>query len=176
MVSEESVRYSTQVLFPGQLLRGIYHCGGCVAAGLVIHRKWNVPLADNPLISIVDDNDLSRAALENLVISLGFSTRTYASAQSFLQSLAIAETRCLILDVQMPQMSGLELQDHLAQTGVKIPIIFVTAYADGTAKARALDAGAVCFLHKSLDLQGRRLADCLHAALSKRDGPAPASR
>jgi FixJ family two-component response regulator len=157
-------------------LRGIYYCGGCVAAGLVIHRKWNVPLADNPLISIVDDNDLSRAALENLVISLGFSTRTYASAQSFLQSLAIAETRCLILDVQMPQMSGLELQDHLAQAGVKIPIIFVTAYADGTAKARALDAGAVCFLHKSLDLQGRRLADCLHAALSKRDGPPPASR
>ena len=130
-------------------------------------------MADNPLVSIVDDNDLSRAALENLVISLGFSARTYASAQSFLQSSAIAETRCLILDVQMPQMSGLELQDHLAQGGVEIPIIFVTAYADETAKARALDAGAVCFLHKSLDLGGRRLADCLHVALSKRDGPAP---
>ena len=129
-------------------------------------------MADNPLIAIVDDNDLSRAGLESLVTSLGFSARTYASAQSFLQSPAIAETRCLILDVQMPQMSGLELQDRLAQGGVDIPIIFVTAYADETAKARALDAGAVCFLHKPSDLQGRRLADCLHVALSKGDGPA----
>jgi FixJ family two-component response regulator len=173
---DKSTLSSTQVLFPGWSLRGTipYQCGECVGAGLFTHQEWDGPLAEIPLISIVDDNDLSRAAIENLVTSLGFSTRTFASAESFLRSSSIAETRCLLLDVQMPQMSGLELQDHLAQSGVDIPIIFVTAYPDETSKARALNGGAICFLHKSLDLNGPRLADCLHAALSKREGPAPA--
>jgi FixJ family two-component response regulator len=130
-------------------------------------------LGEIPLISIVDDNDLSRAAIENLVTSLGFSARTFPSAESFLQSSSVAETRCLILDVQMPQMSGLELQDHLAQGGVDIPIIFITAYPDETTRTRALNAGAVCFLHKSLDLKGSRLTDCLHAALGRRPEPTP---
>jgi FixJ family two-component response regulator len=126
------------------------------------------------LISIVDDDDLIRAAVENLVRSLGFSARAFASAESFLQSSLVTETRCLILDVQMPKMSGVELQEHLSHLGFKIPIIFITAYPDETVKARALNAGAVCFLHKPLDLKGPRLVDCLNVALGRRNGPTSA--
>jgi FixJ family two-component response regulator len=138
------------------------------------YGEWNEPLTEIPLISIVDDDDLTRAAIENLVRSLGFSARTFASAETFLQSSSVAETQCLILDVQMPKMSGVELQDHLSHSGFDIPIIFITAYPDETVKARALNAGAICFLHKPLDLQGPRLVDCLYAALSRGKGPAPA--
>jgi FixJ family two-component response regulator len=134
----------------------------------------NERLTGLPLISIVDDHSLIRATLEDLVRSLGFSVRTFASAESFLQSSSMGETRCLILDVQMPKMSGVELQDHLSQNGFDIPIIFITAYSDEAIKERALKAGAICFLRKPLDL-GRRLIDCLHAALDRGRGPAPAT-
>jgi FixJ family two-component response regulator len=107
------------------------------------------------------------------VRSLGLTARTFASAESFLQSSSMAKTRCLILDVNMSGMSGLELQDHLSRLGSEIPIIFITAYPDETIKARALSAGAICFLHKPIDLQGRRLVDCLHAALDRGKGPDP---
>jgi FixJ family two-component response regulator len=132
-------------------------------------------VAEPPVISIVDDDDLFRAAMEGLVRSLGFSVRTFPSAESFLQSSSVAETRCLILDVQMGKMSGVDLQDQLSDTGSDIPIIFITAYRDETVKARALDAGAICFLHKPLELQGPRLLDCIYAALGRRRGPAPAA-
>ena len=128
-----------------------------------------------PLISIVDDDDLVRLAVASLVRSLGLAAHTFASAESFLQSSLVAETRCLILDVQMPGMSGLELQNHLTHLGSEIPIIFITAYPDETVKARALNAGAICFLHKPVELQGRRLVDCLYAALDRGKGPAPVS-
>jgi FixJ family two-component response regulator len=83
-----------------------------------------------PLISIVDDDDNVRAATESLVRSLGLKTRTFASAESLLQSSSLLETQCLILDVQMPNMSGIELQDRLLKLGFEIPIIFITAYPD----------------------------------------------
>lgn len=67
----------------------------------------------------------------------------------------------------MPNMSGLELQEHLSHLGFDIPIIFITAYPDDAVRTRAMDAGAVCFLHKPADLQGGRLADCLNDALSR---------
>jgi FixJ family two-component response regulator len=132
-------------------------------------------LAEVPLISIVDDDDLTRSALESLVRSLGLGAHTFASAESFLQSSSVAETRCLILDVHMPGMSGLELQDHLSRLGSEIPIIFITAYSDETIKARALSAGAICFLHKPIDLRGRRLLDCLYTALDRGKGTSPVS-
>jgi FixJ family two-component response regulator len=128
-------------------------------------------LAETPLISIVDDDDLFRAAIESLVRSLGLTTRTFASAEAFLQSSVVAETRCLVLDVQLPKMSGVELQHHLSHLGFDIPIVFITAYPDESVKARALKAGAICFLHKPVDLQGRRLADCLYSALDRGKGP-----
>jgi FixJ family two-component response regulator len=130
-------------------------------------------LAETSLISIVDDDDLVRAAIESLVRSLGLTTRTFASAEAFLQSSVVAETRCLVLDVQLPKMSGVELQHRLSHLGFEIPIIFITAYRDETVKVRALNAGAICFLYKPLDLQGGRLADCLYAALDRGKGPAP---
>jgi FixJ family two-component response regulator len=73
----------------------------------------------------------------------------------------------------MPKMSGVDLQDHLCRNGSNIPIIFITAYSDEAVKARALNAGAVCFLQKPLDLQGPRLVDCLYAALRRPRGPVP---
>jgi FixJ family two-component response regulator len=137
------------------------------------YREWNEPLTEIPLISIVDDDDLTRAAVESLVRSLGFSACTFASAESFLRSSSVLKTRCLILDVQMPKMSGVDLQDYLSRNGTDIPIIFITAYSDEAVKARALNAGAVCFLQKPLDLQGPRLVDCLYAALRRPNGPVP---
>jgi FixJ family two-component response regulator len=132
------------------------------------------PLREVPLISIVDDHALTRETIKDLVRSLGFSALTFASAESFLQSSSIAETGCLVLDVQMPKMSGLDLQDHLSQIGFDIPIIFVTGYPDASTKARALSAGAICYLQKPLELQGVRFNDCLHAALSRGGRPPPA--
>jgi FixJ family two-component response regulator len=130
-------------------------------------------LTEIPLISIVDDDDLSRASMQELVRSLGFSVRTFVSAASFLQSTAVAETRCLILDLQMPEMSGISLQDHLARRGMDIPIIFITAFPDEDTKMRALNAGAICYLHKPLDLRGPLLRECIEAALERGKGPRP---
>jgi FixJ family two-component response regulator len=130
-------------------------------------------LIETPLISIVDDDEWIRGALEALVRSLGFATRTFASAEAFLQSSVVGETRCLILDVQLPKMGGVELQHHLSHLGFEIPIIFITAYPDERVKARALNGGAICFLHKPIDLHGRRLVDCLHEALDRGKGLSP---
>ena len=124
-------------------------------------------MTEIPLISIVDDDDTVRAATESLVRSLGFKTRTFASAESFLQSSSLSGTRCLILDVQMPNMGGIELQDHLCKLGFKIPIIFMTAYPDESVRQRALQAGAVGFLLKPFEVYGQRFVNCLHEALKK---------
>jgi FixJ family two-component response regulator len=130
-------------------------------------------VTDIPLISIVDDDDTVRAATKSLVGSLGFESRTFASAESFLQSSSLLETRCLILDVQMPNMSGIELQDRLSQLGFEIPIIFITAYPDDAIRERALQAGAVAFLHKPFEVHGQRFVDSLFVALERHKGPGP---
>ena len=153
---------STQVLF---LEPKCYFLDKRPVAPTAAGMGASEPLTGIALISIVDDHTLTRATIEDLVRSLGFSARTFASAKSFLQSSSISETACIILDVQMPEMSGLDLQDHLSQKGFDIPIVFITAGADETIKARALNAGAIGFLQKPLDLQG--LADCLHVALGR---------
>jgi FixJ family two-component response regulator len=126
-----------------------------------------------PLISIVDDDDTVRAATESLVRSLGFETRTFASAESFLQSSSLQATRCLILDVQMPNMSGIELQERLSDLGFEIPIIFVTAYPDEAVRQRAMEAGADAFLLKPFEIHGQRFVDCLFEALKQDKRSAP---
>jgi FixJ family two-component response regulator len=118
-----------------------------------------------PVISIVDDDDLCREAVEHLVRSLGLTACAFASAELCLRSPRLKETRCLIADIQMPTMDGFELQQQLSELGFAIPIIFVTAFPDDAVKTRAMDAGAVCFLNKPLDLGGGRLAACLQRAL-----------
>jgi FixJ family two-component response regulator len=128
---------------------------------------------DIPLISIVDDDGTVRAATESLVRSLGFKTRTFESADSFLQSSTPQETQCLILDVQMPNMSGIELQDSLSELGFEIPIIFITAYPDEDVRQRAMEAGAVAFLLKPLEVHGQRFSDCLLEALNRNKRSAP---
>jgi FixJ family two-component response regulator len=142
-----------------------------VAGSVLLYRWWNERLAEVPIISIVDDDDLFRWAIEKLVKSLGLTACAFSSAESYLQSSWVKQTQCLIADVQMPNMGGLELQERLSQLGFDIPIIFITAYPNEVVRTKAMNAGAVCFLHKPLDLRGRRVADCLQAALSRPKGP-----
>jgi len=101
-----------------------------------------------PLISIVDDDEALRNSLDDLVQSIGFRTQGFPSAEAFLNSSQARDTACLILDVRMPGMNGLDLQRRIVVTGWRIPIIFITSHADDNARARALEAGAVAFLHK----------------------------
>jgi FixJ family two-component response regulator len=122
-------------------------------------------VSKGPVISIVEDDAAVRAAMENLVRSLGFDVYTFASAEEFLQSYRMAETACLISDVQMPNMSGVELQAHLADRGFSIPTIFMTAFPDESVKRRAMDAGAVGFLHKPFN--GKALSQCILDAFSQ---------
>ena len=107
-----------------------------------------------PIISIVDDDDFFRNSLDNLIRSVGFRVQGFSSAESFLNSDQVRDTACLILDVRMPGMSGLELQRQIAAANWRIPIIFVTSYADGDEQAQALDAGAVDYLYKPFREEG----------------------
>jgi FixJ family two-component response regulator len=101
-----------------------------------------------PLISIVDDDDFFRNSLDNLIRSAGFRVQGFSSAEAFLDSDQVRDTACLILDVRMPGMSGLELQRQIVAANRRIPIIFVTSHADGDEQAQALQVGAVDYLYK----------------------------
>ena len=104
--------------------------------------------AKNPLIWIVDDDDALRSSLENLIRSVGWRVQCFSSAEGFLKSNRMHETGCLILDVRMRGMSGLELQRQMVVANSHAPIIFITAYEDDDRRRQALEAGAVAFLHK----------------------------
>ncbi len=101
-----------------------------------------------PLISIIDDDDAHRSSLENLIRSVGLRAQGFSSAEAFLSSNRMPETRCLVLDVRMPEMSGPELQRRMAVANSPIPIIFITAHEDDAQRTQAFEAGAVAFLHK----------------------------
>jgi FixJ family two-component response regulator len=118
---------------------------------------------ETALISIVDDDESIREAIQSLLRSVGFRVQTYASAEQFLQSAQSETTACLILDVRMPGMSGLELQRRLMATQCRIPIVFVTAHGDEEARTRALQEGAVEFLLKPFSEEA--LLDAIQAAL-----------
>jgi FixJ family two-component response regulator len=100
------------------------------------------------LISIVDDDESIRRTTTLLIQSFGFHAATFESAESLLMSSQLQETSCLIVDVQMPGMNGLQLQRYLAASGYKIPIIFITAYDNKESRQQAMQAGAVAFLSK----------------------------
>jgi FixJ family two-component response regulator len=127
-------------------------------------------LPEIPLISIVDDDALFRQAVEQLMRSHGLAARTFVSAESYLRSCCVKETRCLIADVHMPNMTGLELQERLSHLGFDIPIIFITAHPDDATRTTAMNAGAIGFLHKPFDLRGQRLVDCVQDALHRARG------
>ena len=122
-----------------------------------------------PLISIVDDDDSLRNSLNNLMRSVGFGVQGFSSAEAFLNSNHLDDTACLILDVRMPGMSGLELQRQLMAADCQIPIVFITSHGDDDARSRALAAGAVEFLYKPF--REEALLNAIHTALkSKEDG------
>lgn len=118
----------------------------------------------DPVISIVDDDAGVREATTALVRSLGYRAATFASGAEFLASARLDDTSCLITDLQMPGMTGLELQRRLIADGRHLPIIFVTASAGTQAREEAAAAGAAAFLHKPLG--DETLIACLDAALA----------
>ena len=107
---------------------------------------------DKFIVMIVDDDESVRRAARRLIKSYGFPVETFASADDFLASGRLSETACLVLDVQMPGLNGLELQSRLvAAGGHQVPIIFITAFSDENARAQALKAGALCYLVKPFE-------------------------
>ena len=117
------------------------------------------------LVAIVDDDDLMRGALQGLLKAVGLPARTFASAEEFLSSGQYRETACLIADIRMPGMSGLELQAKLNAEHCRIPTIFITAHGDTKMRMQALRAGAVEFLSKPFDDEA--LLDSVRAALER---------
>ena len=100
------------------------------------------------MISIVDDDESVRNATKALIRSLGYHVATFASAEEFLKSERLHDTACLISDVQMPGLNGIELQDRLAAGGHRIPIIFMTAFPDDRVRDRVMRSGAISFMSK----------------------------
>jgi FixJ family two-component response regulator len=118
------------------------------------------------LISIIDDDALARDGMRELVESLGYRTVTFNSAEDFLESSVIAETTCVITDLRMSGLSGLELQETLRSRGCRTPVILITAFPNERLRNRARDGGAVGFLSKPFD-EGS-LIKCLAAAVKSR--------
>jgi FixJ family two-component response regulator len=120
-------------------------------------------MSNRALISIVDDNQPFRESLRKLVILFGYAVEAFPSAADFLASRRLPETACLVADVHMPGMTGVELHSHLVDAGYAIPTILVTAYPDEVVRDRALKEGVVCYLSKPVDDDD--LERCLHSAL-----------
>jgi len=115
------------------------------------------------IISIVDDDEWSRIGITKLVQSFGFATHDFSSAHALLDSPVLTQTACVISDIQMPALSGLQLLDELRTRGHNMPIIFVTAFPNERVRAQALVRGATCVLTKPFD--GETLELCLATAL-----------
>jgi FixJ family two-component response regulator len=120
-------------------------------------------MAQSRLISIVEDDEPFRESMRKLMTVLGYTVEVFPSARDFLASPLLAATACLVSDVQMPGMSGVELHKHLIKAGHVIPTILVTAYPDEMTRNRALMAGVVCYLAKPVD--DDHLERCLRSAL-----------
>jgi FixJ family two-component response regulator len=115
------------------------------------------------LVSVVDDDESVRESLPDLLMEFGFAVRAFASAEAFLVSDSVDQTRCLILDIAMPGMTGPELQKALKLRRQEIPILFITAHRDETIRLRALELGAVAFLFKPFS--DTELLQALNAAI-----------
>jgi PAS domain S-box-containing protein len=127
-------------------------------------------MSEVPLISIVDDDALARDGIGELIESLGYKAVTFNSAESFLQSGVISETACVITDLQMPGLNGLELQEALQSRGYSTPVILITAYPNEKCQTRALNNGAIGFLSKPFD--DTSLMKCLSTAIKSRSSQA----
>ncbi len=123
-------------------------------------------IVKRPLVSVVDDDESVRESLPDLLKELGYSARAFSSAEEFLGSDCVGETRCLILDIAMPGLTGPDLQQELTVRGQEIPIVFITAQADETVRVRALEQGAVECLFKPFS--DTALSEALNAAFPVR--------
>jgi FixJ family two-component response regulator len=124
-----------------------------------------------PLIAFVDDDLSAREALQGFLKVSGFTPDVFSSAEEFLQSGRLDEMSCLITDIHLPGMSGLQLQSRLAASSSRIPVIVITAFPDDRVRERALSAGAVCFLDKPFDT--RDLLTCIRSAVDRRHRTSP---
>jgi len=120
------------------------------------------------IVVAVDDDFRVRESLESLVESAGYEPVVFSSAEDFLQSAQLDDSLCVVADVQMPAMSGLDLLTHMRTRGNEAPFIFITAFPDESVRARALKAGAICFLAKPF--AGLVLIDCIESALNRHRG------
>lgn len=118
-----------------------------------------------PLISVIDDDASLRSALTGFVRSLGYEARAFASAEDFLGTFIAGAVSCVISDIQMPGMSGIDMINHLAALNVDLPVIAISGRPDPTLEQKALAAGAVCFLRKPFEADA--LICCLEKALTK---------
>jgi FixJ family two-component response regulator len=123
---------------------------------------------NTPMVSIIDDDQDVRHAVQRLMRSRGFVTRAFASAEEFLQSPSLHETTCVITDIQMPGMTGMELHDFMLKQGPRLPVIFLTAFPDERIEKRALAAGALGFLTKPFD--AKTLISLVDGAVLTGDG------
>ena len=121
------------------------------------------------LVSVVDDDQYFRESLTRLLRSLGYTVEAFSSAADFLASPRLAKTACLIADIHMPGVTGIELYRHLIDTGRALPTLLVTAYPDDVGRVHALNDGIVCYLRKPVDEQ--LLTQCLRGVLGSVDPP-----
>lgn len=126
------------------------------------HQRRNA--TERPLLSVVDDDESVRESLPDLLREFGFAARAFSSAEEFLSSDSVRQTRCLILDIAMPGMTGLDLQQELKRLGQEIPVIFITAQRDEAIRGQALKEGAVNILYKPFS--DTALLQALNAAVT----------
>jgi FixJ family two-component response regulator len=126
-------------------------------------------MSKRSLVSVVEDDQFFRESMRRLMRSLGYRVEAFASAAEFLASPWLGETACLIADVHMPAMTGVELYRHLTDSGNAIPTILVTAYADDDVESRVLKDGVIGYLRKPVD--EKHLKRCLYAALKPLERP-----
>jgi FixJ family two-component response regulator len=128
----------------------------------------NGKVSEKPLVCVVDDDSLIRDSTVRLIRSFGFRVEAFASAEEFGDSGYLEETACLILDVRMPGMDGLELQYRLSESSKRIPIVFITAHADEEQERHAIEAGAIGFLYKPFSQES--LLQAVRSALEEQPG------
>ena len=126
-------------------------------------------MPNKPLVAIVDDDESMRRATSNLLEAAGFATATFPGAEAFLGSRRRRGVACLVTDMRMPGMTGLELHESLVASRSNIPTVLMTAYSDETTRLRARKAGVVCFLVKPVAPE--KLCECVRLALANRPEP-----
>ena len=133
-------------------------------------------MCNNPIVSIIDDDESVRVATSSLVRSLGWNARLYASAEQFMAAGNLGDVACIIADVRMPGISGIDMYRQLTGRGVHTPIIFISAFASDKVRKQAFDAGAVCMLSKPVDVTDvTRCLDSVRTHASRASAAQPAA-